>query len=491
MTVVEKPASPVTCQHLIAGQWVKPTAASSPVVSPYDGSTIGTVSSATEAELQRVVEGASDAAKRWRATPLKERCQYIFAFRQEVLADIDRISHTAAVECGKTYAEAKAGVMKGIEVCEYALSLQNLNQGGSLEVSRGVECRYRREPLGVVAGIAPFNFPAMVPMWMYPIAIALGNAFILKPSEKVPLTSQLIGECWLKAELPAGVFSVVNGGRETTEALIDHPDVRAIGFVGSTAVARAVYERGTRQGKRVLALGGAKNQLIITPDADPELATDGVVSSFTGCAGQRCMAASLLIAVGDVDEQLGAIVERSRSLVLGKEMGAIIDAASLERILGILGRVEMEGGRIVLDGRGATPPAGYEKGFWLGPTMIETKPGTEAATTEIFGPVLTIVRVKTLAEAMALEHASPYGNATSVFTSSGSVADYVARETTAGMIGINIGVPVPREPFSFGGTKDSKFGHGEITGDGALDFWSDRKKITTKWALASDNNWMS
>lgn len=492
MKLVELPASPLTARNLIGGQFLASEGQYIDVISPYTGQVIGHAPLSLPSEIDLAVAKAHAAFPAWRATPAKERAQVLFRFRELMLARRGELAQRAAAESGKTVAEAEAGILKGLEVVEFAISLQNLDDGASLTVSRGVSCSVRREPLGVVAGIVPFNFPAMVPLWMIPIALAVGNAFVIKPSEKVPLTMQLIGELLQASGLPPGLFSIIHGTRATVEHLIDHPLIKAVGFVGSTPVAKQVYQRATAAGKRALCLGGAKNLLLITPDASLDLTVRGVVDSFTGCAGQRCMAASLLIAVGDVDHLLTPIIERARTLTCGPHMGAIIDKASLERIEGILDRAEAAGARIVIDGRRPRPPAGYEGGNWLAPTIIDdAQPSMECATVEIFGPVLTILRVKTLAEALAIENSSPFGNATSVFTSSGSVAQYVAEHASSGMIGINVGVPVPREPFSFGGTKASKFGHGDITGRAALDFWSNLKKITTKWALASDHNWMS
>lgn len=462
------------------------------VASPYTGAVVAKVAMSDERDVVRAVEAADRASRGWRETPIKERSQVLYRFRELVLANLDELSNLAALEAGKTIDEARAGIMKGIEVTEFALSLQNMDRGGVLEVSRGVTCEVRREPLGVVVGITPFNFPAMVPFWMFPIALTVGNSFILKPSEKVALTPTRLAELAKEAGYPDGVFSVVHGGREAVDALVAHPLVRAVGFVGSSPVARSVYEAATKQGKRALTLGGAKNPLIIVPDADRELTTQGVISSFTGCAGQRCMAASLLIGVGEVDGLVDAIATRAASLVLGRDMGAIIDAAALGRIRAAIDQAESMGAKILVDGRRATPPAGFERGQWIGPTIID-RVGADwpAATTEIFGPVISIVRVPNLEAALAIDHANRYGNATSVFTSSGAVARRVADASTSGMIGVNVGVPVPREPFSFGGTKDSKFGHGDITGEEGVAFWSNLKKVTTKWATQSDATWMS
>lgn len=492
MGLVQLPGQKIVCQNLAGSSWQRPSGAAVPVLSPYTGEAIGEVNASTDADISQVVNAAKAAFPAWRATPMKERSVPLFRFRELMLAGLETLAHRAAAEAGKTVQEAKAGILKGLEVVEFALSLQNLDQGGALEVSRGVTCQIAREPLGVVLGITPFNFPAMVPLWMFPIAITLGNCFILKPSEKVPLTAQLIGGLMLKAGFPPGVFSLINGQAATVEKLIDHPDVAAVGFVGSTPVAKAVYQRAASQGKRALALGGAKNHLLVVPDADPAVTVRGVVDSFTGCAGQRCMAASLLVAVGDVEPLLEKITAAAQSLTIGSGMGAIIDRNAHSRITGIIGKAREDGAEIRLDGRKIQPPKGYERGNWLGPTIIDrATPQMECATREIFGPVLTIVRVKTLSEALALEAKSEYGNATSIFTTSGAVAKLVAESATSGMVGVNIGVPVPREPFSFGGTKASKFGQGDITGKSSLDLWSNLKKVTTKWSAQTDANWMS
>jgi malonate-semialdehyde dehydrogenase (acetylating)/methylmalonate-semialdehyde dehydrogenase len=466
------------------------------VHSPHDGSLLGSVPDSTASEVDAVVASASAATRGWAALPIKERSQPLYRFRELMLQHMDELSNSAARESGKLVAEGRAGVQKGLEVVEYALSLQNLDAGGSLEVSAGVRCEERREPLGVVAGITPFNFPAMVPLWMFPIAVTLGNAFVLKPSEKVPLTSCRMAELMDEAGFPAGVFNVVHGGRTAVDALVDHPDVSAYAFVGSSKVAQMVYARAASLGKRVLALGGAKNTMILVPDASPELSVSGVVASFTGCAGQRCMAGSVLAAVGDCDALIDAIVAAAGRIQLGRDMGAIIDAASLERLERAIARGSSEGATLRLDGRRPTPPRGCERGHWLAPTILDhVAPGSFCAREELFGPVLSIVRVPTLEAALELERASPYGNATSVFTQSGAVARLVSERATSGMVGVNVGVPVPREPFSFGGTKRSRFGHGDITGMGGVELWTHLKKVTTKWAKVegggSHGSWMS
>ena len=491
--LVNLPETPIVGKNLIGGEWQDPASGERvDVISPYTAGVIGTVPMSDATDVDRAVQAAKTAAAAWRKVPLRERTQCLFRLRQLMLNRIDDLSHLAAAECGKTVAEARAGVLKGVEIIEFATSLQNMDDGSVMEVSRGVTCETRREPLGVVAGVTPFNFPAMVPMWMYPTAIAVGNAFILKPSEKVPLTADLSGQLMLEAGFPRGVFSIVHGGRTAVEALCDHPDIRAVAFVGSTPIAKAVYARATGTGKRALALGGAKNHFIVLPDADPDVTIDGVVRSFTGCAGQRCMAASLMIAVGDVDDLIHKIAAHAKTLELGVDMGAIIEGSAWTRIQADIEAAEQAGAKVIVDGRGATAPAGFESGHWLAPTILDhATADMQCATKELFGPVLTIVRVKTLDEALALQSGSPYGNAYSVFTTRGATARYVAERAEAAMVGINIGVPVPREPFSFGGAKASKFGSHDMTGWGGVDFWSSQKKITSKWALHADATWMS
>ena len=492
--LVNLPQSPIDSNNLIAGEWQGPVGGERiEVVSPWSGKGIGTVPMSGKADVDRAVQGAKAAFQEWRRVPIRERTQVLFRFRQLVLDNIEDLSHMAAAECGKTVAEARAGVLKGVEIIEFAGSLQNMDDGAHLEVSRGVTAETRREPLGVVAGVSPFNFPAMVPMWMYPTAITTGNAFILKPSEKVPLTADLSGKLMLEAGFPPGIFSIVHGGRETVEALCDHPDVQAIGFVGSTPIAKAVYARATSHGKRALALGGAKNHFIVLPDADPDVTVDGVVRSFTGCAGQRCMAASLMIAVGDVDHLIEKIVEHTKTLKLGVDMGAIIEKSAHERLNRDLDQATEQGAKLLLDGRGASAPDGeFDSGYWLDPSIIDGATfDMDCANRELFGPILSIVHVKTLDEALALQSKTPYGNAYSVFTTRGATARYVAENAEAGMVGINIGVPVPREPFSFGGSKASKFGSHDMTGWGGVDFWTWQKKVTTKWSLQPDATWMS
>lgn len=492
MDKVTFPKTPLTAPNFIGGEFIDGGGTEREVKSPWFGKPVGKFKDSTAGDLDKAVMAAQKAFVGWSGTPIKERTAIMFKFREILLRDMDQIAQVISLENGKLISEAKAGLLKGIEVLEFALSLQNTEPGGKMEVSRGVFCEFRREPLGVVASITPFNFPAMVPMWTIPIALTLGNAFIWKPSEKTPLTSRLIAQTLKEAGLPAGVFTVVQGGSSIAEGLLDHPLVKAISFVGSTKVAKLVYQRGTNLGKRVLALGGAKNHIFLLPDAEKKIAGKGISDSFTGCAGQRCMAASVLLPASNTDSLIQEIVSEAAKVRVGESMGAIISKEQLDFLKAAIERAEKSGAKILLDGRNAKPPAEYEGGYWLGPTIIDNlDPKAEASTVELFGPVLSIIRTASLKEAMTIENANPYGNAASIFTNSGDMAEYVAQNAKAGMIGVNIGVPVPREPFSFGGINDSKFGHGDITGLSSLDFWTNLKKVTSKWQAHSDATWMS
>ncbi len=486
------PDTVAECHNLIDNLSRPANGARKSVVSPYFGRPIATLAASTPEDVEAAVHAAAKAGAAWRTRPLRERAQLLGRLRSLLAERSDEVARCAALESGKTEAEARAGLERGLEVVDFAMSLQAMELGGALDVSRGVRCETRREPLGVVVGITPFNFPAMVPLWMMPIAVCMGNTFILKPSDKVPMTANLLGHFAAQAGFPPGVFSVVHGDQHTVEALVDHAAVQAVAFVGSTPVAQSVYARAALQGKRALCLGGAKNHLIVAPDADLQLTVRAAYDSFTGCAGQRCMAGSVLVTIGEAPELVQGIIDLASRCRLGESMGALIDAAARERLLGAIDRAQAEGARVLYDGRRMAPPEPYKGGYWLGPTIIDgVSPHSECATRELFGPILSIVRVGTLEEALALEQQSPYGNATSVFTQSGAVARRVAEQATSGMIGVNVGVPVPRDPFSFGGSKRSKFGHGDITGTSAVEFWTERKKVTSKWALQSDQSWIS
>lgn len=474
--------------HFIGGQKVERGGTPILVSSPVDGSQLGQVLGADAALLEETVQTAQRAFENWSKVSLKDRVQPLYRFKHLVEQHIGELAELVTRENGKTLAESKAAIEKGVEVVEFACALPNFSTGDLLEVSRGVDCYTRRYPLGVVAGITPFNFPAMVPMWMFPIAIATGNSFILKPSEQVPMTPVRLAELFKEAGLPDGVFNVLHGGRETVEAILDHPGIAATAFVGSTPVAKLVYERGQKSGKRMLALGGAKNHLVVMPDADPEVTAKNVVASAMGCAGQRCMAASVMLAVGDCSAILEKIVEVAGAAKVGCDLGAVISPTAKTRIEGYIERAHSNGAQILLDGRDKGP----QNGTYVGPTVIDgLKRGDESLADEIFGPVLSVLHVNSIDEALEIENANPYGNAAAIYTRDGATALYFEQNANAGMIGVNIGVPVPREPFSFGGWNDSKFGIGDITGNDGVNFWTKTKKITKKWSAASAKNWMS
>jgi malonate-semialdehyde dehydrogenase (acetylating)/methylmalonate-semialdehyde dehydrogenase len=461
------------------------------VYNPSEGSVISSVPLSSRREVDRALESARAAFPGWSATPIKERVQIFYRYKALLERHLDELAALVTEENGKIPSEARAEVLKSAELTEFACSLPQITPGEVLEVSRGVECRVERFPLGIVAAITPFNFPNMVPNWSLPNAIALGNCLILKPSELVPLSAGRIAELLREAGLPEGVLQIVNGGKEAVEAICDHPGIEAISFVGSTKVAKIVYRRGTAALKRVLALGGAKNHLIVMPDADLEMTASNVVASMSGCAGQRCMAASVMVAVDRTDHIIRCMVEHAKRMVPGRDIGPVISAEAKARIERYIAEAEAAGAEVLVDGRNATVP-GREAGYYLGPTIVDrVTPDMRIAQEEVFGPVLVIIRSRDVDEALAVERASPYGNAASVFTESGGVARYVMERASAGMVGVNVGVPVPREPFSFGGWNESKFGVGDITGRGSIEFWTRSKKMTTKWNREAGVNWMS
>jgi malonate-semialdehyde dehydrogenase (acetylating)/methylmalonate-semialdehyde dehydrogenase len=462
-----------------------------PVFSPLDGTLLAEMPCSSAADLDAAVAAARTAFPLWSRTPIKERVQVLFRYKYLLEQHLEELAALVSEENGKTHGEAVAEIEKCIELTEFATSLPQLVAGEVLEVSKGVECRTERTPVGVVASIVPFNFPAMVPNWTIPNALTLGNCMIIKPSEKVPLSVARLALLLQEAGLPDGVFNIVNGDSATVQAICDHPGIEAISFVGSTKVAKLVYQRATQQLKRALALGGAKNHLLVLPDAEPGMTAQNVAASMSGCAGQRCMAASAMVAVGNVDAIIERICEEARRIVPGRNLGAVIDAAAKARIERYITEAEEQGATILVDGRGYTVP-GKEKGTYVGPTVIDhVRPGMAIASEEVFGPVISIMRVATLDEAIAIENASPYGNAASVFTQNGAFARYVIDRASAGMVGVNVGVPVPREPFSFGGWNESKFGVGDITGKSSIEFWTRLKKSTVKWNPEAGVNWMS
>ncbi len=461
------------------------------VISPIDGALLSTVPMSTKNDLDSAVAAAKAAFPAWSKTPIKERVQVFFRYKTLLEKHLKELAELCSEENGKTYGESVAEIEKSIELTEFATSLPQLVTGEVLEVSRGVECRTEHVPLGVVASIAPFNFPSMVPNWTLPNALALGNCMILKPSEKVPLSCGRLAELLKEAGLPDGVFNIVHGDVEIVNAICDHPEIEAVSFVGSTKVAKIVYQRATSNYKRCLALGGAKNHIMVLPDAIPAMTAQNVAASMSGCAGQRCMAAGAMVGVGNIDHIVEKICDEARKIVPGENLGAVINKASQERIEKFINDAEKQGAKVLVDGRN-TVVKGKEKGTYVGPTVIDfVTPEMSIAKEEVFGPVISIIRTKTVDEALAIENANPYGNAASVFTQNGGMARYIIDKASAGMIGVNVGVPVPREPFSFGGWNESKFGVGDITGKSSIAFWTKLKKSTTKWNPEAGINWMS
>ena len=484
MTAIDISTKYPTVRNYISGRFVEQGGAKRlDVTNPADGTVISRVPLSSAADIDRAVQAARAALPGWSGLPIKERVQVFFRYKALLEQHIGELSALVTEENGKVDGEARAEVLKSAELTEFACSLPQITPGEVLEVSRGVECRVERFPVGVVASITPFNFPNMVPNWTIPNALALGNCMILKPSEQVPLSAGRIAELLREAGLPDGVFNVVHGGQETVEAICDHPGVDGITFVGSTRVAKIVYRRGTSNLKRVLALGGAKNHLIVMPDIEATTFDDVISGSASGCAGQRCMAASVMMAVGKSDH----IIEKMVSITRKLKIGPVISQGAKERIEGYITEAEKAGAKVLVDGRGRPGP-----GFWVGPTLIDhVTPDMRIAQEEVFGPVMVIIRAKDADEALAVQRRSHYGNAASVFTESGGVARYVMENASAGMVGVNVGVPVPREPFGFGGWNESKFGVGDITGRGSVEFWTKSKKMTTKWNKESGTNWMS
>jgi malonate-semialdehyde dehydrogenase (acetylating)/methylmalonate-semialdehyde dehydrogenase len=478
-------------KNFINGQKKRNGQTSMDIISPLDGSVISDLPMSTSSDLDEAVRAAKKAFPRWSGMTIKERVQIFFKYRQLLEENIEELTELVHVENGKTIDEARAEVLKSMELCEFAVSMPQIVTNEIQEVSKGVECRIERKPLGVVACITPFNFPNMVPHWTVPNALVLGNTMILKPSELVPLSAVRMGDMLKEAGLPDGVFNIVNGGKEVVEAICDHPDIKATSFVGSTKVAKIVYRRSSGNLQRCVALGGAKNHLIVLPDANPDMTANNVVASMVGCAGQRCMAASVMVGVDKIQHIIDKMIEEAKLMVPGKNLGPVISKEAKNRIERYITEAEAEGATILVDGRGVTVPS-HENGFYVGPTIIDNvKPDMAVAKEEIFGPVISIIRASDIDEAIRIENGSNYGNAAAVFTESGSMAKRVMEGASAGMIGVNIGVPVPREPFSFGGWNESKFGVGDITGKSSIEFWTQNKKTTTKWNPEDKRDWMS
>jgi malonate-semialdehyde dehydrogenase (acetylating) / methylmalonate-semialdehyde dehydrogenase len=476
--------------HWIGGKLVTGfSSRTSPVFNPATGAVARHVILAEPADVDVAVSTAAEAFADWSQRSLSARTKVLFQFRQLLADEGDRIAEVITDEHGKVLSDAQGEVQRGLEVAEFACGVPHLIKGEfSDQISTGVDAFSFREPLGVVAGVTPFNFPAMVPLWMHPIAIAAGNAFVLKPSERDPSASLLLAELWQRAGLPDGVFNVVQGDKAAVAAILDHPGIAAVSFVGSTPVARYIHERASQRGKRVQALGGAKNHAVVLPDADLEQAASHLVAAAYGSAGERCMAISVAVAVGDVAEPLVSLLAAKAGQVRvgpgrdpGAEMGPLVTGSARDRIADFIGTAERDGASVVVDGRDVVVP-GHEAGFFLGATLIDHVPVSAGVyTEELFGPVLAIVRVATLDEAIALINANPYGNGTAIFTESGDAARRFQRGVHVGMIGVNVPIPTPMAYYSFGGWKDSLFGDHHIHGADGVRFYTRAKAITQRW----------
>jgi malonate-semialdehyde dehydrogenase (acetylating)/methylmalonate-semialdehyde dehydrogenase len=479
-----------TIEHWIDG---KRTAASStrtaPVFNPATGEQQAEVLLAGDADVAAAVGCAKRAFETWSQASLSTRAKVLFAFRELVNGHLDELAGLITDEHGKVLSDASGEVQRGLEVIEFACGIPYLLKGDySDQVSTGVDTFSFREPLGVVAGITPFNFPAMVPMWMHPVAIACGNTFVLKPSERDPSASLLVAELWQRAGLPDGVFNVVHGDKEAVDAILDSPDIAAVSFVGSTPIARYIHQRASAAGKRVQALGGAKNHAIVLPDADIDFASDHLVAAAFGSAGERCMAISAAVTVGAAaDAVVDAVSAKAAGVRVGagrdagNEMGPVVTSAAKERIVGLIGKGEEQGARLTIDGRKLVVD-GYENGFFVGPTVLDrVSADMDVYREEIFGPVLSVLRVDTVEDAIALVNRNPYGNGTAIFTASGDAARRFQRGVKVGMIGINVPIPVPMAYYSFGGWKDSLFGDKHVHGPEGVSFYTRAKVVTARW----------
>ena len=457
-----------------------------PVFNPATGEQIAEVALASTAEVGRAVAVAKEAAGEWRRASLSKRSAVLFKFRELLAAGAGELAAIVTTEHGKVLADAAGEVARGLENVEFATGIPHLMKGSfSEQAATGVDVYSIRQPLGVVAGITPFNFPAMVPLWMCATAIAAGNAFVLKPSEKDPSAALFLARLWKEAGLPEGVFNVVNGDKEAVDALLVHPDIAAVSFVGSTAIARYIYETGTAHGKRVQALGGAKNHMVVLPDAELDAAADAAISAGYGAAGERCMAISVVVAVGDIaDPLVDAIAARLPKIKIGdgadpsSEMGPLISAQHRDKVAGYITAGADAGAKVIADGRDVAD----RPGFFLGATLLDNvTPDMTVYTDEIFGPVLSVVRVGTYAEAVALVNDNEYGNGTAIFTRDGGAARQFQFDVDAGMVGVNVPIPVPVAYYSFGGWKASLFGDAHMYGPDGIHFFTRGKVVTSRW----------
>jgi malonate-semialdehyde dehydrogenase (acetylating) / methylmalonate-semialdehyde dehydrogenase len=477
--------------HWIGGKpWTGEAQRQGDLYDPATGQISGKVDFATAAEVNEAVAAAAQAFPAWRRVSLSRRSQILFAFRELVRKHASELAAHITAEHGKVASDAAGEVARGLEVVEFACGIPHLLKGGFSEnVSTDVDSYSIRQPVGVVAGITPFNFPAMVPMWMFPLAIACGNTFVLKPSEKDPSASGLLAQLWAEAGLPDGVFNVLHGDKVAVDGLLTHPDVAAVSFVGSTPIARYVYETGTAHGKRVQALGGAKNHMVVLPDADLNLAADAAVSAGFGSAGERCMAISALVAVDPIGDDLVArIKERIGALRVGPgtderaEMGPLVTRPHRDRVASYLDAGVAQGATLAVDGRVHPVIGGSAEGFWLGPSVLDhVSPRMSCYTDEIFGPVLSVLRVPSYETAVDLVNASPYGNGVAIFTCDGGAARRFVSEAQIGMVGVNVPIPVPMAYYSFGGWKASLFGDTHVHGTEGIHFYTRGKVVTSRW----------
>jgi malonate-semialdehyde dehydrogenase (acetylating) / methylmalonate-semialdehyde dehydrogenase len=477
--------------HWIGGKaWDGEASRHGDVYNPATGQVTGAVDFATPAEVDAAVAAASEAFKEWGRASLAKRAQVMFAFRELVKSNATELAALITAEHGKVASDAAGEVARGLEVVEFACGIPHLLKGGYSEnVSTNVDVYSIRQPVGVVAGITPFNFPAMVPMWMFPIAIACGNSFVLKPSEKDPSASLLIASLLAEAGLPDGVFNVVHGDKVAVDSILQHPGIGAVSFVGSTPIARYVYETGTAAGKRVQALGGAKNHMVVLPDADLDLAADMAVNAGFGSAGERCMAVSALVAVDPIgDDLVSRIRDRIAGLRVGPgsderaEMGPLVTGAHRDKVAGYLDAGVREGATLAVDGRVHPVLGGSSDGFWLGPSVLDhVTPSMSCYTDEIFGPVLSVVRAPSYSAAVSLVNGNPYGNGVAIFTCDGGAARRFVSEIQVGMVGVNVPIPVPMAYYSFGGWKASLFGDTHVHGTEGVHFYTRGKVVTSRW----------
>lgn len=478
------------CPLYINGEWLTPKIATTPVFNPSTGDVIAECPAGGVDEVNAAVEAAQAAFPAWSNTPPIERARVFFRYRQLIEENFDKLCLTVSREHGKTNAEARGSIFRGLENVEYACGIPTLLLGDSLKnIARGVDCETINMPLGVCVGITPFNFPAMVPLWMYPTAIACGNTFVLKPSEKVPLTANLLGELLEQAGLPKGVFNIVHGGKESVDALLTHPKVKAISFVGSTPIAKYIYETGIKHGKRVQANGGAKNYIVVMPDADIGKTIENLATAAFGCAGERCMAGSTAITVGAAaDLVLPDLIKAANAIKVGPtdraaqpDMGPVITAAHRDRVLSLLATGESEGAKIIADGR-SVKISDAPKGFYLGATVVDgIENNMTLAREEVFGPVLNVMRMDDLDSAIEQANKSAFGNGAAIFTNNGRAAREFTMRVKAGMVGVNVGVPATMAMFPFSGWDESFYGDLHIQGKESIQFYTQQKVVSTRW----------